>query len=104
MIPCLCINAKDKPNDIPLSKWVEYNEQYRITYVCRVLPSNVLAYSIYEKPLDESCAPYLYFSAERFSVRDEDVQKVIDMYNELGDILPNDVLQELLENSKLVTR
>jgi len=101
MIIAKVIDAKNRPNDIPLSKWLVYDDDVHITYVTRCLPQNVLAFSIYEKPLDETCAPYEYFTSTRFAIRDEDVQKVIDLYNELGEVLPEGVMQELLENSNL---
>jgi len=104
MIPAKVIDVKNRPNDIPLSKLLIYDEEVHITYAVRCLPQNVLAFSIYEKPLDESCAPYEYFTSTRFAIRDEDIQKVIDLYNEIGDALPEGVMKELLENSNLVSR
>lgn len=103
MIPCLCINDRMKPSGLPQNKWVVKDEEYRITYVCRAMPQNVLAYSLYEKPLDKSCYPYEYFLSDRFSVRPEDVQSVIDMYMELGEDISEQQMKELLENSELIT-
>lgn len=100
MINCTAINSKGRPNEIPVEKWIELGEKYRIVFVCRCLPQNVLAYGLYEKPLD-GCAPYEYFDSRRFGIAPEDVQKVIDPYKELGEALPEGVMGELLENSNL---
>lgn len=104
MIEARVINAKDRPNEIPLKRWLEYDEVVHITYVVRCLPQNVLGFSIYEKPLGEDCYPYQYFTSTRFSIKPEDIQKVIDLYNEIGEALPESVMTELLENSNLVSR
>jgi len=104
MIKCICIDAKNRPNEIPIPKWLEYGEEYSITYAVRCLPQNVLAFSLYEKPLCDDCYPYQYFTSTRFSIKPEDQQKVIDLYNEIGEALPESVMAELLENSNLVSR
>ena len=104
MIKCICIDAKNRPNEIPIPKWLEYVDEYSITYAVRCLPQNVLGFSIYEKPLGEDCYPYQYFTSTRFSIKPEDQQKVIDLYNEIGEALPESVMAELLENSNLVSR
>ncbi len=58
MIPCTCIDDQNKPNDFPSSRWVKKGEKYHITFTVICLPQKVLAYSIYEKPLDKECYPY----------------------------------------------
>ena len=102
MIPAKCVDASNMPRRFPKDKWVVEGEKYKINYVCRVIPQNVLAYSLYEKPLDKSCYPYEYFLATRFAVRDEDVEKIIEMYRDLGENISEQEMQELLRNSDLV--
>ncbi len=102
MIDCWCINDYLRPNEIPIEKWVIKDEKYRITDVARLLPQNVLGYSLYEKPLID-CAPYEYFISTRFAVKPEDIQKLIDIWQQKDIDISEIELQELFENSNLQT-
>lgn len=80
MIKCICIDDKNRPKEIPLEKWVKEREEYRISHVHKMVNmGNILAYSLYEKPLDESCDPYNAFRASRFVVRPEDFPKLLEL-------------------------
>jgi len=103
MIPCFCINDKNKPAQVPKEKWVVQDERYHITYVTRVLPQNVLAYFIYEKPLTEDCLPFEFFLSTRFALTKENCEKVMQMYRELGELISGEEMKELFENSNLQT-
>jgi hypothetical protein len=103
MIPCTCINAKNKPNDIPKSKWVKEGEQYHITYTVVCLPQNVLAFSLYEKPLDETCYPYEYFISTRFGVKPEDIEALMELVKDCTDTAGMDI-NELMKNSNLINQ
>lgn len=79
MIPCICIDDKNRPETIPTSKWIKKGEPYTITYTCTVLPQRVLAVSLYEKPLGALYAPFEYFAASRFAIEAKDVEKLNDL-------------------------
>ena len=76
MIECFCINDKDRPNDVPLSKWVKEGDTYNIIYATVVLPQNILAFQLQEIDLDDKCFPYQYFSSERFVISENDISKL----------------------------
>lgn len=81
MIPCICIDASNKPSDIPLSKWVVEGEIYNIIYVT-VLPGNpspMLAFMLHEVDLDDSCFPYQYYSANRFALNVEHTEMIANL-------------------------
>lgn len=102
MIPCICIDDSNRPNDIPLSKWVKKHDHYHITYIVVALPQNMLSYSLYEKPLDESCYPYEYFSASRFAIKEEDIDRFMELVKDCIEI--KDInLEELMNNNNLTT-
>ena len=67
MIKCLCINDSNKPNPIPKDKWVEKGKEYTILFSMTVLPQKQLAFQLNEIDLDDSCSPYTWFLANRFS-------------------------------------
>lgn len=80
MIKCLCINAKNKPDSIPLEKWLKENEVYSITYVQRCKPPKNLGYSLYELPLID-CGIFEYFSSDRFLIHEDSIDDFADLLN-----------------------
>lgn len=100
MIPCIAVDASNRPGDFPLSKWIKKNEQYHITWVVHVKPQNELAFSLYEKPLGKECYPYEYFLAKRFAVRPEDVEALREMFTLENDV-GEDMMKEIFENSNI---
>ncbi len=103
MVPCVCIDDKNNPG-IPKEKWIKEGDKYHITFTVTVLPQKVLSVSLYEKPLDKkTCYPYEYFLASRFAVKPEDLEKLIELIKDCTDADKIDI-NELLENSKLITK
>ncbi len=102
MIKCICINDKDKPNDIPQNKWVKKGQEYTIIFTIMVLPQETLAVQLEEIDLDETCSPYEYFLAERFMFDIDDIQEFIDFIEECTDI--NMSIRELMEQTNINER
>ena len=67
----LCINDKNKPNEIPLDKWIVAGNIYTLIDAQPLLSSNSIGFSLAEIKLDESCFPYHYFNPNRFVPVDE---------------------------------
>ncbi len=101
MVKCTCINDKNRPEEISPEQWVKQNDQYRITYVAFCLPQRVLAFSLYEKPLDETNAPFEYFTAHRFSIDIKDLYAFVELCNECKELDGLDIGQ-LMKESNLV--
>lgn len=103
MIPCQCIDDKNRPSDFPKSKWVKSGDEYHITYTVICIPQNVLAFSIYEKPIDETCHPYEYFISTRFKIKPEDMEALMELIKGCTDTAGMD-LDELMKNSNLINQ
>jgi hypothetical protein len=76
----LCINSKDRPSEIPISKWVKENEVYTVTkaYTC-ITQNNIQGYELAELSLD-GCAPYKFYAASRFiPLTEEDVLEEVEV-------------------------
>lgn len=86
MIKCICINDKNRPSRVPASKWVKEGQEYTVIFTMVVLPQKTLAVQIDEIDLDESCAPYSFFLANRFAFRKEDMQKLIDFIKQCTEV------------------
>lgn len=63
----ICINDKNRPNIIPLSKWLKEGEIYTVLEVMKCnVQGGLLGFKLEEIDL-KGCEPYLYFSYERFA-------------------------------------
>lgn len=97
MVRCICTDSSKKPKQIPKSKWIVANEMYKITHVFYHPNQGIQGVSIYEKPLDESCAPYESFRLSRFSIPLDDINKFIELLKNCTDL--NDIqIQELINS------
>ena len=85
MIEAICIDASNKPNDIPNNKWLVEGEIYHIIYTVTVLPQRKLAFHLAELELDESCHPYEYFLSTRFAIHEEDIEKLNELIQDCSD-------------------
>jgi hypothetical protein len=102
MINCICINDKNKPKEIPGHKWVKEGEEYTIIFAIVVLPQRRIGFQLEEITLDESCHPYEYFLAERFALRYEDIEKLIQFIYECTQI--NISVKELIKETNVTER
>lgn len=100
MIEVKTINCSNKPKEIHANKWLKLGEVVHVNYVTRLLPQDVLGFSIYEHPLDESCMPYEYFLSTRFAISKENVKRIIEMFNDIANV-SDEELQQILKNSNL---
>ena len=62
----MCINDKNKPQEIPTNKWVVNGEVYTLIGVQPLLSSNSMGFELAELTLGDECFPYHYFNPERF--------------------------------------
>ena len=85
MIPTVCINDSDRPNEIPIGKWLKRGDEYNVIYTVTVLPQRKLAFHLAEIELDESCNPYSYFLADRFAFREDDIPKLAELIKDCSD-------------------
>jgi nuclear transport factor 2 (NTF2) superfamily protein len=99
MIPCICINSKNKPQEIPENKWLKEGWEYHVIYTVIVLPQKQLAFHLAEIDLDESSNPYTYFLAHRFAFTEEGIKQLMEL---IKDCTENDInISELIEQTKL---
>lgn len=79
MIPAICINDKNRPNDFPSGKWIKAEKLYHITEIKTVLPQQILGVKVFEIELGPDTMPYLFFDIKRFAVPKEHYAKLIEM-------------------------
>lgn len=99
MVEVICINDSNKPKEIPTNKWIKEGEKYTVIYTVTVLPQKQLAFHLAEIELDDSCLPYEYFLANRFAIKPEDLEKLIQLIKDCSDT--DFSIDELLKQTEL---
>lgn len=100
MIRCACIDSSNRPNEIPKNKWIKKGQVYTLVFAIVVLPQRELGLQLDEIDLDESCAPYEYFLANRFAFLKDDLYKLQEFIKECAKI--NMSIKELMNQSKIL--
>lgn len=62
----ICINDKDRPNEIPLSKWVKTGKTYTVIHIAKMAIQGGYGVQLQEIDLSD-CSPYNFFGAHRFA-------------------------------------
>ena len=86
MVKCICINDSNRPPQISLEKWIKKDSQYHVVFTCTVLPQRKLGFQLAEIDLDENCAPFEYFSADRFGFNAKDIDSLKELIKNCKDI------------------
>ena len=103
MIPCICIDDKNKPSIIPDEKWVKEGVKYNITYVWQMVdqvgdevkPRGIQGVSLAE--LDISAyIPYNCFRMTRFAFDPKDLEALFALMKDCTDLMDADI-SELIE-------
>ena len=102
MIPCICIDATNKPNDIPNNKWLKKNQEYHVIYTITVLPQRQLAFHLAEIELDETCYPYQYFLANRFAFTEENLLLLMELIKDCSDT--DFSMDELIKQTEIINQ
>ena len=99
MVECICIDDKNKPKEIPDSKWLKEGNKYNIIYTVIVLPQRELAVMLSEIELTDNEMPYEYFLAKRFGFTEENLNKLMQLIKDCTDT--DFSMEELLEQTQL---
>lgn len=83
-IPCICIDAKNKPKEVDSKFWITEGEIYHVNLLMRNKIQDTPTIKMYsvgleEVQMDETCLPYQYYRIDRFAFRPEDISKLIEL-------------------------
>ena len=74
----ICVDSSNKPNDIPISKWIVKDQEYTVIKAAKLpIQGGILGFQLAEIDLTD-CVPYLYFAASRFREKEPLKEKVKD--------------------------
>jgi len=83
----ICINDSDRPNEIPLSKWIKKGNQYTaIKFNKMNMQGGILGVQLEEIDLSD-CFPHTHFLASRFvplePLKEKETENVEELEEEL---------------------
>jgi hypothetical protein len=105
MIPCICIDDKNKPSIIPDSLWVKEGERYTISHIYQHQNSEQKGLQSCDlAELDISAyIPYKHFLLTRFAINANDLEKLKALLKDCTDMNDADIseLIEILETEEV---
>ena len=83
----VCINDLDRPNEIPISKWIEKGKHYTaIKFNKMNMQGGILGVQLEEIDLSD-CFPHTHFLASRFAPIEPEIEKEEQWYQKLEEEL-----------------
>lgn len=99
MIECICIDDANRPEVVPLTKWLKKGNPYNIFYTVLVLPQKQIGVHLAEIELTEKELPYEYFLLSRFAFTEENFKLLIELIKNCNDT--HFSMDELLKQTEL---
>ena len=103
-IPCICVDDKHKPLEIPFCKWVVKGQEYHITHVYNNIHQNgIKGVELFEHDISE-CLPYNCYRLDRFAFTEENLKKLIEMMKdctELNNVDISSIVEKLTSVEEL---
>lgn len=98
---CICINDKDKPNEVPSSKWVIKDNIYHITEISNhPLQGGIHGCKLQEVNLN-GCSPIEYYKLSRFAIFEDDLDKFLELLKACTEL--NDIdIDEIIKQTELI--
>ena len=96
----ICLDDKNKPKEIPESKFVKEGEWYELLMVIRCMPGNIIGFQFVSPELDETCLPYICYLGTRFAMLEKDIKEFEQLCRDCSDLDSVD-LEQLIEESQL---
>ncbi|MFK5981433.1 MAG: hypothetical protein QM499_00850 [Flavobacteriaceae bacterium] len=85
-VKCICVDDKNKPVEIPDSKWVKSGEQYHITHVFVMKnQKNIKGCEIAEFDISMH-DPYNCYRLSRFAFSVEDLRKLFELISRCDEL------------------
>lgn len=100
MIECLCVDAKNKPEEIPFGCWISEKMKYHITHIY-YHPFQGLQGAILKEVKLNGCGPYKSFKLSRFAFTENGKESLKIMIKACSELEELD-LQELLKELEVV--
>lgn len=100
MIPAICIDSSNRPEEIPLGKWINKGFIYHITHVFYHPGQGIQGCLLKEVKLGAESEPYVAYRLNRFGFTQENLDKLRQMIVDCSE-LDNFDVNRLLEECEL---
>jgi hypothetical protein len=98
----ICIDDKNKPQEIKRSLWIKKDNEYTITHIYYHAQQGISGCELAEIELTDDCFPYVSFSLARFAIPQDQLELFIALLKECTDL--NDIdIKKLIEEEYLET-
>ena len=85
-IPCICIDDKNRPLEVPVSKWVVKEQEYHITHVYhQYQQKGIKGVELAEFDISD-CVPYNCYRLDRFAFTEENLLKLIELVQQCTEL------------------
>ncbi len=78
MIKVIAIDDSNRPNEVPITRWIKCNEEYTIIKVMLMKVQGGLAGVKLEEINNDDLFPWTYFRADRFGMTKEQLMEYIE--------------------------
>ncbi|GAB4409129.1 MAG: hypothetical protein OHK0053_35940 [Microscillaceae bacterium] len=95
-IRVICINDKERPNEVPTTRWIKEGNVYHIIQIDKLLAQGGIYGCKLAEINNDDLAPYQYFRLDRFAVPED----LIDEEEVLNKIDLSEV-EEILKEEKI---
>lgn len=96
-VKTICINDKNRPQEIQPQKWVKKDQEYNITHIYYHYQQGVQGAELAEIELTDENFPYQSFALNRFAFTKENLEKLAELIKnctELNDIEVGYLIEE----------
>ena len=97
-VPCLCINNKNKPNEILPQNWINEGTEYTINYVYYHVNQGIQGVTLNE--VQTNSLEYTSYRLDRFAFTQDGLNQLIELMKECTELGKVDIMQ-LIEQSNL---
>ena len=97
-VPCLCINNKNKPNEILSQNWINEGTEYTINYVYYHVNQGIQGVTLDE--IQTKSEKYSSYRLDRFAFTKEGIEQLIELMKDCTELGKIDIMQ-LIEESNL---
>ena len=82
----ICINDQNRPNEVPLNRWLKKGEKYTINKIMFMTQQNLYGIKI-EEINNDDLFPYSYFALNRFGIDIKDIEELLKEEPELLELV-----------------
>lgn len=101
MIPCICIDAKNKPSEILIQNWISEGMKYHIIHVFKQMNKEQLGIKgVLLREVNTKSEKYNCYRLDRFAFTEKSIEDLIELMN-ICTGLDEVNIKQLIEESDL---